>query len=239
MSRALPSTPVTPDLILRAYAAGLFPMAETAADPDLFWVDPERRGVFPLDAIQVSKSLRKTVRADRFAIAFDRDFDAVIKGCAAPGSQRQQTWINTPIRHLFRTLFDRGFVHTVEAWREGELVGGLYGLSINGAFFGESMFHRETDASKVCLVHLAVTLIENGFRLLDTQFITPHLASLGAIEIPRAVYHERLSEALQVRTDFRAPRTSDQAPGAAALSTLERAAHHLLPAGSRPPNSVG
>lgn len=239
MSRALPSKLVTPELILRAYAAGLFPMAETATDPNLFWVDPDQRGIFPLDAIEVSRSLRKTVRSDRFAIAFDQDFDGVIEGCAAPASGRLQTWINTRIRRLYRTLFDRGFVHTVEARRDGKLVGGLYGLAINGAFFGESMFHHETDASKVCLVHLAATLIESGFVLLDTQFITPHLASLGAIEIPRLHYHERLAAALELRTAFRPESHADVSAGATALATLERARTHLLPAGSRPPNSVG
>ncbi len=212
-------------------------MAEDAADPSLFWVDPERRGIFPLDGIIVSRSLRKTVRADRFDVSFNRDFDAVVAGCAAAATGRTQTWINATIRHLYGALFERGQVHTVEARQGGVLVGGLYGVAIGAAFFGESMFHRATDASKVCLVHLAAALIEGGFELLDTQFVTPHLASLGAVEIPRAEYHQRLGRALD-RPALFPPRRPGPASGPAALATLDRAAAGYFPAGSRPPNSV-
>lgn len=194
--------PITPQIVLRAYAAGLFPMAEDAEDDNLSWYDPRERGIFPLDGLIVSKSLAKTIRAQKFEIRIDSDFDHVIAACAESRPDREKTWINRGIVLLFRELFDMGFAHTVEAWRDGELVGGLYGLALAGAFFGESMFHRATDASKVCLVHLVARMRRGGFSLLDTQFITPHLASLGAIEIPRAVYHRRLDKALRLRGDF-------------------------------------
>ena len=195
MARARHSPVITSDTILRAYAAGLFPMAEDADDDTLFWVDPERRGVFPLDGLHISRSLAKVIRADAFTTVVDRDFDGVIAACAEARPDRADTWINAPIRRLFGELFRRGRVHTVEAYRDGALVGGLYGLHIGGAFFGESMFHRATDASKVCLVHLAARLVAGGFTLLDTQFITPHLATLGAVEIPKADYLARLADA--------------------------------------------
>ncbi|MBL8588372.1 MAG: leucyl/phenylalanyl-tRNA--protein transferase [Methylobacteriaceae bacterium] len=190
---------ITPQTVLRAYSIGLFPMAERADDPRLFWIDPERRGVFPLDGLIVSRSLAKTVRSDRFALTVDGDFDAVIAACADRGAG--ETWINPRIRALYRALFDMGAVHTVEARRDGELVGGLYGVSIGGAFFGESMFHRAADASKVALVHLVARLRRGGWRLLDAQFVTPHLASLGAVEIARAAYRARLAAALTVEPD--------------------------------------
>ena len=194
------ATDLTPQLLLRAYAAGLFPMADNADDPDLFWVDPEERGVFPLDGIVVSRSLAKTVRSDRFTVHVDRDFDAVIEGCAA--ADRPDTWINSTIRSLYGRLFKLGSVHTVEAYRDGDLVGGLYGVSLGGAFFGESMFHRATDASKVCLLHLAARLLAGGYRLLDTQFVTPHLQSLGAIEIERSRYRALLHDAIAHKGDY-------------------------------------
>jgi leucyl/phenylalanyl-tRNA--protein transferase len=187
--------------VLQAYSIGLFPMAENADQDHLFWVDPEARGIFPLDELIVSKSLAKMVRSDRYDIRIDSDFDAVIEGCAAPAEERGQTWINRPIRRLYRALFDRGDVHTVEAWREGMLVGGLYGVSLGAAFFGESMFHRSRDASKVALVHLVARLRRGGFRLLDTQFVTPHLESLGAVEVPRARYKALLEDAVSASAD--------------------------------------
>lgn len=224
MSGRLPPYLITPDLILRAYAAGLFPMAESAADPALFWVDPDQRGIFPLDGLVVSRSLRKAVRGDRFDIAFDRDLSGVLDGCAAAGPGRAQTWINATIRRLYAALFARGHVHTVEAWSDGELVGGLYGLVIGGAFFGESMFHRASDASKVCLLHLAAALIDGGFTLLDAQFITPHLATLGAIEITRADYHLRLADAVA-----RPARLSTESrSGSSVLQVLDGARPHLF-----------
>jgi len=211
---------ITPQVLLRAYSIGMFPMAESADDPTLFWVDPEQRGVFPLDGILVSRSLAKLVRSDRFEIRVDHDFDGVIEGCAGGGEDRPKTWINERIRRLYRELFQRGFVHTVEAWREGRLVGGLYGVQMGGAFFGESMFHRERDASKVALVHLAARLRLAGATLLDTQFVTPHLQSLGAIEIPRAEFHRRLDDALGRSADFHVWRQDEPVSGARALAAL-------------------
>jgi leucyl/phenylalanyl-tRNA--protein transferase len=201
MSRARKPPEITPELVLQAYSIGLFPMAETAEQEHLFWVDPEARGIFPLDGLLVSKSLAKMVRSDRYEIRIDSDFDGVIDGCATPSLERGQTWINGPIRRLYRALFDRGNVHTVEAWSEGELVGGLYGVSLGAAYFGESMFHLKRDASKVALVHLVARLRRGGYRLLDTQFVTPHLASLGAMEVPRAKYKALLEDAVSTSAD--------------------------------------
>jgi leucyl/phenylalanyl-tRNA--protein transferase len=193
---------LTPELILRAYAAGIFPMAEDADSPDLFWVSPEKRGVLPLDGFHISRSLRKTMKTREFSVRVDTDFDAVIDGCATEGEDRDSTWINPEIRRLYSELFRRGYVHTVEVWAEGELVGGLYGLSMGAAFFGESMFHRVTDASKIAMAHLVERLKAGGYRLLDTQFVTPHLASLGGIEIPRELYEVQLAAALAHQGDF-------------------------------------
>ncbi len=161
------------------------------------------------------------MRSDRFNVVIDDDFDAVIDGCAAPAPERENTWINAEIRRLYRELFDLGFVHTIECRREGRLVGGLYGVALGAAFFGESMFHRETDASKVALTHLAARLRAGGFELLDTQFMTEHLASLGAIEIPREAYHRRLAEAVESPADFFAWPRERRVPGARALAALE------------------
>lgn len=192
---------LTPDLLLKAYAAGIFPMSESADDPDIFWVEPRKRGIFPLDAFHVPRRLARTVKADSFEVTTDRDFDGVITGCAEPAPGRETTWINPIIRHLYGELFRRGHVHTVECRRDGRLVGGLYGVALRGAFFGESMFSRETDASKVALVHLVARLRRGGFRLLDAQFITPHLARFGAIQISRRDYQKRLADALSVAAD--------------------------------------
>jgi leucyl/phenylalanyl-tRNA--protein transferase len=211
---------ITPELLLRAYTVGLFPMAESAEDPELFWVDPEQRAVFPLDAFRVSRSLAKTIRSDRFEVAVDLDFDAVIEACAAPAPDREKTWINREIRRLYRELFDMGFVHTVECRHAGRLVGGLYGVSIRGAFFGESMFHLERDASKVALAHLVARLRAGGFQLLDTQFMTRHLASLGAREIARAAYRQALESALTATADFYVWPPDAQIDGARALAAL-------------------
>jgi leucyl/phenylalanyl-tRNA---protein transferase len=195
-------TELTPDLLLRAYTIGLFPMAETAEDPELFWVDPERRGVIPLEAFHVPRSLRKAVRRGRFEIHVDRDFFGVLDGCAEISAKRRATWINSEIVRLYGDLHRRGFAHSVECWREDRLVGGLYGVALGGAFFGESMFSRETDASKVALVHLVVRLLRGGFTLLDTQFVTTHLAKFGAVEITRASYRRQLARAIEVRAQF-------------------------------------
>lgn len=221
MSRPGAPSSITPQLLLRAYSIGLFPMAEDAEDDDLFWVDPEKRAVFPLDQFIVSRSLAKTVRSDRFEVRVDVDFDAVIDGCAAAAPDREKTWINKEIRRLYRELFDMGFVHTVECRRDGELVGGLYGVALRGAFFGESMFHRERDASKVALTHLVARLRRGGFHLLDTQFMTSHLASLGAIEISRETYHRALEQALVVHADFYAWPPDALVTGRETLAALE------------------
>lgn len=196
-------------------------MAESAEDDQLFWVDPERRAIFPLDTFIVSRSLAKTVRSDRFDVSVDEDFDAVIAACAAPAPEREKTWINSEIRRLYRELFDMGFAHTVECRRGGELVGGLYGVALRGAFFGESMFHRERDASKVALTHLVARLKAGGFQLLDTQFMTLHLASLGAMEISRDAYHRALEEALTLPADFHVWPRGERVGGARALAALE------------------
>ncbi|MGU9978625.1 leucyl/phenylalanyl-tRNA--protein transferase [Phreatobacter sp. HK31-P] len=195
---------ITPQVLLKAYACGIFPMAESADDPGLYWVEPERRGIIPLDGLMVSSRLARTVKGGRFEIRIDSDFDAVIDACAAPADGRESTWINARIRSLYGALFRMGHCHTVEAWREGRLVGGLYGVSLGGAFFGESMFHRETDASKVALVHLVARLKADGFRLLDTQFVTPHLATLGAVEVPRSRYQRMVEAALAVEARWTA-----------------------------------
>jgi leucyl/phenylalanyl-tRNA--protein transferase len=220
MSRPRNQFEITPDILLRAYSIGLFPMAESAEDPNLYWVDPEARGIFPLDAMIVSKSLRKVVRSDRFEVRVDHDFDAVIDGCAEPDVGREKTWINERIRTLYRQLFDMGHVHTVETWCGDALVGGLYGVSLGAAFFGESMFHRKTDASKVALVHLAARLNAGGFSLLDAQFVTAHLATLGAIEIPRDAYRVRLAKAMAHRGDFSIWPKGQAVSGAQALAAL-------------------
>ena len=220
MSRPRDQFEITADILLRAYSIGLFPMAESATDDSLFWVDPEARGIFPLDGLIISKSLAKTVRSDCFEIRVDSDFDAVIDACAASYKGRDKTWINSRIRRLYRQLFDLGHVHTVESWAGGALVGGLYGVHLGAAFFGESMFHRKTDASKVALVHLVARLAKGGFRLLDTQFVTPHLASLGAVEVPKKAYRRRLADAVSHQADFWSWPRQTQVSGREALATL-------------------
>ncbi len=192
---------ITPDLLLQAYRCGIFPMAESADDPALHWYEPKRRGIIPLDGFHISRSLRKTVRSDRFEVVADRDFDAVIAACAEVAPGRENTWINATIRELYRALFDRNHCHTVEAYEDGVLVGGLYGVAIGGVFFGESMFHRVTDASKVALVHLVARLKRGGYRLLDAQFVTNHLSTFGAIDIDKNLYHVLLAQGLPVKPD--------------------------------------
>ncbi len=182
--------------LLSAYAAGLFPMSEDADDPDIFWVEPRERGIIPLDGFHLPKRLKRTVRSDRYTVRTDSDFDGIVAACAAPAEGRQTTWINDTIRTLYRQLFDLGYAHTIEVYENEVLVGGLYGVSLGGCFFGESMFHRARDASKVALVHLVARLRRGGFELLDTQFLTEHLGQFGAIEIPRDAYKKRLQTAL-------------------------------------------
>ena len=189
---------ISPDLVIQAYRQGLFPMAETRLGDRVYWLDPEHRGVLPLDGFHLSRRLRRTVIAGPYEVSVDQDFTATIAGCAAPAEGRQDTWINPDILNLFTELYLRGHAHSVECRRDGELVGGLYGVAIGGVFFGESMFSRARDASKVALVHLVVRLRMGGFRLLDTQFITEHLTQFGAIEIPRDAYREKLAKSLDI-----------------------------------------
>jgi leucyl/phenylalanyl-tRNA---protein transferase len=196
------SIDLTPELIVRAYQAGIFPMAEDAASDDLFWVSPQQRGIIPLDQFHISRSLRKIVRTHPYTIRTDTDFAGVIEGCATAGSERDTTWINGAIRRLYGQLFERGIAHTIEVWEGEQLVGGLYGLALGAAFFGESMFHRVTGASKIALVHLVERLRAGGYRLLDTQVVTDHLTTFGGIEIPREEYEVRLADALQHQGDF-------------------------------------
>ncbi|WP_028032935.1 leucyl/phenylalanyl-tRNA--protein transferase [Chelativorans sp. J32] len=203
MTRPLaPGFHIPPDLLLRAYATGVFPMAEHADDPEVFWVRPETRGIIPLDSFHIPKSLKKLMRREPFDIRYDTDFLGVITACAEPSPERSDTWINEPIREAYTELFKRGHCHTVEAWRDGKLVGGLYGVSLGRAFFGESMFSREPNASKICLVHLVERLREHGFLLLDTQFTTEHLRRFGAIDVPRRLYEQMLAEALEETARF-------------------------------------
>ena len=190
------------DVLLRAYAFGVFPMAEARDDPQLYWIDPERRGILPLDRFHLPKRLRRTVRAGRFEVRIDTAFREVMLGCAQGAPDREGTWINDRIVDLYVELFARGNAHSVECWRDGRLVGGLYGVSLGAAFFGESMFSRETDASKVALVYLVARLRAGGYRLLDTQFVTSHLAQFGTIEISRDEYRLRLHEATAAAADF-------------------------------------
>ena len=188
---------ITPEILLRAYAAGMFPMAESADDPEVFWVQPKIRGIIPLDQFHVSKSLAKHIRQKPFDIRINTAFDRVMQLCAESTEDRPTTWINPLILTLYRELHRMGYTHSVEAWEGDELVGGLYGVSLGSAFFGESMFSRRTDASKICLVHLVERLTARGFTLLDTQFTTDHLKTFGAIDIPRKAYEKLLEAAMQ------------------------------------------
>jgi leucyl/phenylalanyl-tRNA--protein transferase len=190
---------ITPDLLLRAYRAGLFPMAESRRGDRLYWLDPEMRGVLPLDGFHLPRRLRRTVLSGLFTVTADADFAGVIAGCAAPAPGREDSWINPEIERLFTELHEMGYAHSVEVWQDGALMGGLYGVSLGAAFFGESMFSRARDVSKVALVHLVARLRLGGFTLLDTQFITEHLAQFGTTEIPRAEYKARLERALATR----------------------------------------
>ncbi|NNM57870.1 leucyl/phenylalanyl-tRNA--protein transferase [Acidocella sp.] len=200
----MPARPfiLTPDLLLRAYRLGLFPMAESRESQTLHWLDPETRGVLPLDKFHLPRSLMKTLRSGKFTVTADVDFPGTIAACAAAREKRPETWINQEIERLFIALFHLGFAHSVETWENGTLVGGLYGASLGGAFFGESMFSTATDASKVALVHLLARLRLGGFTLLDTQFITTHLARFGAVEITRTAYHALLAQAAETPARF-------------------------------------
>ena len=187
---------ITPQVLLKAYACGIFPMAESAEDNALYWIEPERRGILPLDCVHVPKRLARTIRKGGFEVCIDRHFEEVVEGCAAPRSGRRSTWINGRIRSLYRELFALRHCHTVEVWQDGQLTGGLYGVHLGRAFFGESMFSRARDASKIALVYLIARLKYGGFTLLDTQFVTGHLARFGAIEVSREEFQRFLEAAL-------------------------------------------
>jgi leucyl/phenylalanyl-tRNA--protein transferase len=194
---------LTPELVLQAYSVGIFPMAESAENDEIFWVDPDPRGILPLDAFHIPRRLHRTLRRRELTVTCDRDFEAVVRGCAEPHPDRPSTWINEEIVRLYVALNRRDAAHSIEVRHDDQLVGGLYGVAIGGAFFGESMFSRVTDASKIALVHLVARLVSGGFRLLDTQFVTDHLRRFGAIEIPRTEYRRRLAAALRARAYFR------------------------------------
>lgn len=208
-------TAITPELLLRAYAMGLFPMAESRGATELHWFDPVRRGILPLDGFHISRSLARAIRRADYQVTTDRDFDGVVAACA----DRPETWINAEIVALYQRLHQMGHAHSIEVWREGRLIGGTYGVAIGGAFMGESMFSRETDASKIALAHAVHRLRAGGFTLFDTQFLTPHLASLGGIEISRAEYHRRLARALPLPARFDPPGYQPLPPSVAAPSS--------------------
>ena len=193
---------ITPQVLLKAYSCGIFPMAESAFDPALYWIEPQHRGILPLDQVHVPRRLRRTIRNAEFEVRIDSEFDRVIDGCAASRPGRRSTWINSRIRQLYRELFELGHCHTVEVWDGSRLIGGLYGVALGGAFFGESMFSVERDVSKIALVHLCGRLIAGNFVLLDTQFVTDHLRQFGTVEVDREEFQSRLEDALKVHTDF-------------------------------------
>ena len=213
---------ITPQVLLKAYASGVFPMAESAEDNALYWIEPELRGIIPLDGFRASKSLRKACRRQAFEVRIDTAFSDVIRACAEWAPDRKTTWINGRILSLYNQLFKMGFCHSVECWRDGELAGGLYGVRIGAAFFGESMFTRQRDASKVALVHLVARLRAGGFELLDAQFINDHLKQFGAVELPRAEYHELLEDALQKDADFNAFASDDDCETVLKLALAEQ-----------------
>jgi leucyl/phenylalanyl-tRNA---protein transferase len=210
-------TEITPEILLRGYAMGIFPMAEGREDPALHWVDPRQRGVLPLDGFHVSRSLARRLRSGGLSVTADQAFAAVVTACAA----REEMWISQRIQSLYERLHAMGRAHSVEVWQDGQLVGGVYGVVLGAAFFGESMFSRVTDASKVALYHAVQRLQAGGFTLFDTQFLTPHLASLGGVEIPRAAYHRMLAEAVERQARFDPPGYSDGASSAGASGSTQ------------------
>src|SRR5258705_6168575 len=219
-SRDSASSEITPEVLLRAYACGIFPMAESAEDPTLFWVEPEMRGVIPLDGFRISSRLARTVRSDAFTVTVNTAFKAVIAGCASPQPGREDTWINKRIHDLYIGLHELGHAHSVEVWQNDDLVGGLYGVSLGRAFFGESMFHRARDSSKVALVHLVARLITGGFELLDTQYVTEHLRSFGAAEVSRPGYTALFDKAIRGEANFRKLPLDRPISGARALGII-------------------
>jgi len=212
---------ITPEVLLKAYACGIFPMAESAEDPALYWIEPDMRGIIPLAGFHVPARLARTIRSTSFIVKTDCDFDAVIDGCAEPHRGRSRTWINARIRRIYRALYNRGHCHTVEIYDGDALVGGLYGVSLGRVFFGESMFRRARDASKIALVHLVARLIAGGYRLLDTQFVTDHLKSFGAVEVTKQRYHALLEQALIGEADFAMLERTRSVTGAEVLSIVQ------------------
>lgn len=206
-SRDDPMIEITPQVLLKAYSCGIFPMAESADDPALYWIEPQHRGVLPIADAHFPRRLLRTVRTTHLTVKIDTDFDAVIEGCAAPRPGRTSTWINKRICSLYRELFQRGACHTVEVWNGDQIVGGLYGVALKAAFFGESMFSTERDASKIALAHLVARLRVGGFRLLDTQFTTEHLKQFGTIELERDEFQAMLEIALAADGNFNALRS--------------------------------
>ena len=210
---------LTPDILLRAYGMGIFPMSDGREDPEIHWIDPRKRGVLPLDGFRISRSLARRIRSGQFRVTYDKAFDAVVEACA----DREETWISHRIQRLYGQLHQLGFAHSIEVWEGEDLVGGVYGVTLAAAFFGESMFSRRTDASKVALAYAVHRLRAGGFLLFDTQFLTPHLASLGGKEITRAEYHRQLAAALEQIGTFApegyCPSVSEVAPGAASGKT--------------------
>jgi leucyl/phenylalanyl-tRNA--protein transferase len=211
---------ITPEVLLKAYACGIFPMAESADDPALYWIEPDMRGIIPIDGFHIPARLARTVRTTAFTVWVDRDFDAVIDGCAEAKDDRARTWINGRIRQIYASLFAAGHCHSVEVYDGDALVGGLYGVSLGRAFFGESMFHRARDASKIALVHLVARLRAGGYRLLDTQYVTDHLKTFGAVEVAKRRYHRMLEEAIEGAADFAALTTQRPVSGEEALAII-------------------
>jgi leucyl/phenylalanyl-tRNA---protein transferase len=221
------SLEITPQVLLKAYSCGIFPMAESADDPALYWIEPQKRGILPLDGVHVPKRLARTIRQDEFEVRVDSTFEGVIDGCAASRPGRRSTWINPRIRYLYRELFRQGHCHTVETWRDGKLAGGLYGVQLGGAFFGESMFSYERDASKVALIHLVARLKRGGFSLLDTQFVTEHLRQFGTMEVGRDAFHRLLERALGQHGRFDPRVILD---GEAVMALIDAPSHVAQPA---------
>ncbi len=211
---------ITPQVLLKAYACGIFPMAESADDAALYWIEPEKRGIIPLDNVHIPRSLAKTIRKDTFEIRIDHDFHEVIEACGSAKAGRTSTWINQKIADLYYELFKMGYCHTVETWAEGKLVGGLYGVHLGGVFFGESMFSFRRDASKVALIYLIARLKYGGFQLLDTQFVTDHLRTFGAAEVSRDDFQRLLERALSCKSDFSA--LSSDVPASSVLQLVSQ-----------------
>lgn len=222
-SRDDPMIEITPQVLLKAYSCGIFPMAESADDPALYWIEPQHRGVLPLQDVHFPRRLLRTVRTTPLTVKIDTAYDAIIDGCSAPRPGRTTTWINARIRNLYRELFERGACHTVEVWNDDKLVGGLYGVALKGAFFGESMFSFERDASKIALVHLVARLTAGNFRLLDTQFTTDHLKQFGTIELERDAFQSELEQALAVSADFHT--LGSNVSGTEAVAIITHAMH--------------